>query len=305
VAGSEASAPGGSSGAASAIRDRVTSLLAELGVTQPVLAVADLSARAGVVQGVLADRVLDLAVTESGRRHLRAELRGRRWAEERQVGVPEVLAAADDGRWLLSRRVHPGVPGGARWTAAAVETAVRIAPLPVPPGQPWSPPAGPALRRARATVGDTGRLLRGGVRLGELRAVRAAAAQLPLSEVGHGDYRAANLVVDSDAPDGEGRLVVLEWSGVRAAPRHRDLLTLWATTPDAQDRAQVGEVVLSRTAGWEEPDVGLLWHAVALEQLVARLTRAERGDGLDAAFARARLDEARGMAEELGSPVVR
>ncbi len=305
MAGSEASAPGGSSGAASAIRDRVTSLLAELGVTQPVLAVADLSARAGVVQGVLADRVLDLAVTESGRRHLRAELRGRRWAEERQVGVPEVLAAADDGRWLLSRRVHPGVPGGARWTAAAVETAVRIAPLPVPPGQPWSPPAGPALRRARATVGDTGRLLRGGVRLGELRAVRAAAAQLPLSEVGHGDYRAANLVVDSDAPDGEGRLVVLEWSGVRAAPRHRDLLTLWATTPDAQDRAQVGEVVLSRTAGWEEPDVGLLWHAVALEQLVARLTRAERGDGLDAAFARARLDEARGMAEELGSPVVR
>ncbi len=103
--------------------------------------------------------------------------------------------------------------------------------------------------------------------------------------------------------DGEGRLVVLEWSGVRAAPRHRDLLTLWATTPDPQDRAQVGEVVLSRTAGWEEPDVGLLWHAVALEQLVARLTRADRGDGLDAAFARARLDEARAMADELGSPV--
>jgi hypothetical protein len=287
----------------SGVRDRVASLLAELGVASPVLAVADLSARLGVVQGVLADRVLDLAVTESGRRRLRAELRGRRWAEERQVGVPEVVAAADDGRWLLSRRVHPGPPGGPRWTAAAVETAVRIAPLPVPAGQPWSPPAGPALRRARSTVGDTGRLLRGGVRLGELRAVRAAAAQLPLSEVGHGDYRAANLVVETDPPDAEQRLVVLEWSGVRAAPRHRDLLTLWATTPDAQDRAQIGDVVLSRTAGWEEPDVGLLWHAVALEQLVARLTRADRGDGLDAAFARARLDEARRLAEELGSPV--
>jgi aminoglycoside phosphotransferase len=287
----------------SGVRDRVTSLLAELGVASPVLAVADLSARLGVVQGVLADRVLDLAVTESGRRRLRAELRGRRWAEERQVGVPEVVAAADDGRWLLSRRVHPGPPGGPRWTAAAVETAVRIAPLPVPAGQPWSPPAGPALRRARSTVGDTGRLLRGGVRLGELRAVRAAAAQLPLSEVGHGDYRAANLVVETDPPGAEQRLVVLEWSGVRAAPRHRDLLTLWATTPDAQDRAQIGDVVLSRTAGWEEPDVGLLWHAVALEQLVARLTRADRGDGLDAAFARARLDEARRLAEELGSPV--
>ncbi len=287
----------------SGIRDRVTSLLAELGVAQPVLAVSDLSVALGAVRGVLADRVLDLAVTESGRRRLRAELRGRRWAEERQVGVPEVLAAADDGRWLLSRRVHPRPSGGARWTSAAVETAVRIAPLPVPPGQPWSPPAGPALRRARATATDTGRLVRGGVRLRELRTVRAAAAQLPLSEVGHGDYRAANLVVDGDAPDGDDRLVVLEWSGVRAAPRHRDLLTLWATTPDAQDRAQVGEVVLSRTAGWEEPDVGLLWHAVALEQLVARLTRADRGDGLDAAFARARLDEARRMAEELGSPV--
>ncbi len=281
----------------------MTSLLAELGVAQPVLSVADLSVALGVVRGVLTDRVLDLAVTESGRRRLRAEMRGRRWAEERQVGVPEVLAAADDGRWLLSRRVHPGPSGGARWTAGAVETAVRIAPLPVPPGQPWSPPAGPVLRRARTAAGDTGRLLRGGLRLGELRTVRAAAAQLPLSEVGHGDYRAANLVVDTGAPDGEQRLVVLEWSGVRAAPRHRDLLTLWATTPDAHDRAQIGEVVLSRTAGWEEPDVGLLWHAVALEQLAARLTRADRGDGLDAAFARARLDEARGMAEELGSPV--
>ncbi|MGY1652113.1 hypothetical protein [Geodermatophilus sp. SYSU D01119] len=289
----------------SGVRDRVASLLAELGVTQPVTAVADLSARLGVVQGVLADRVLDLAVTESGRRRLRAELRGRRWAEERQVGVPEVLAAADDGRWLLSRRVHPGASGGQRWTAAAVETAVRIAPLPVPPGQPWTPPAGPALRRARSTVGDTGRLLRGGLRMGELRAVRAAAAQLPLSEVGHGDYRAANVVLDADGADDGDRVVVLEWSGVRAAPRHRDLLTLWATTPDAQDRAQIGEVVLSRTAGWEEPDVGLLWHAVALEQLAARLTRADRGDGLDVAFARARLDEARGMAEELGSPVER
>ncbi len=297
------SSSGTSPGTAAGLRSRVTSLLTELGVTSPVLSVTDLTSRLGVVQGVLADRVVDLAVTETGRRRLRAELRGRRWAEERQVGVPDVLAAADDGRWLLSRRVHPGPSGGERWTAAAVETAVRIAPLPAPPGQPWSPPAGAAVRRLRSTAGDTARLLRGGLRLGELRTVRAGAAQLPLSEVGHGDYRAANLVLDGDAPGGQDRLVVLEWSGVRAAPRHRDLLTLWATTPDVQDRAQVGEVVLSRTAGWEEPDVGLLWHAVALEQLVARLTRADRGDGLDVAFARARLDEARAVAEELGSPV--
>jgi aminoglycoside phosphotransferase len=294
-----------SSGTSSAGRERVASLLAELGVAEPVVAVADLSARLGVVQGVLADRVLDLAVTESGRGRLLAELRGRRWAEERQVGVPEVVAAADDGRWLLSRRVHPAPSGGPRWTAAAVEAAVRIAPLPAPAGQPWEPPSGGSLRRARGTLQEGSRLVRGGVRVGELRAVRAAAAQLPLSEVAHGDLRAANVVVDTGNGDGEERLVVLEWSGVRAAPRHRDLLTLWATTPDAQDRAQIGEVVLSRTAGWEEPDVGLLWHAVALEQLVARLTRADRGDGLDAAFARARLDEARAMARELGSPVDR
>ena len=57
--------------------------------------------------------------------------------------------------------------------------------------------------------------------------------------------------------------------------------------------------VLERSAAWEHPDVGLLWHAIALEQLVARLTRPDRGDGLDAAFARARLTEARGMAREL------
>jgi aminoglycoside phosphotransferase (APT) family kinase protein len=148
-------------------------------------------------------------------------------------------------------------------------------------------------------VQDTGRLVRGGIRLGELRAVRAAAARLPLAEVGHGDFRAANAVVEEE----QGRLVVLEWSGVAAGPRHRDLLTLWATTPADGDRERIADVVLERTAGWEEPDVGLLWHAVALEQLVARITRPDRGDGLDAGFARARLADARRLARELGSPL--
>jgi aminoglycoside phosphotransferase len=287
------------SAAAGTARGRVSALLGELGVAQPLLAVTDLGARLGVVQGVLADRILDLAVTESGRLRLLAELRGRRWAEEREIGVPEVLGAADDGRWLLSRRVHPGPAGGPRWTEAAIDVAVRIAPLPAPPGETWHQPEGTAVRRARASVQDAGRLVRGGVPLGELRAVRAAARQLPTAEVGHGDLRAANAVLDEES----GGMVVLEWTGVRAGPRHRDLLTLWATTAGEEDRARIADVVLERTPGWEGPDVGVLWHAVALEQLVARITRPDRGDGLDAAFARARFADARTLARELGSPL--
>ena len=257
--------------AESGARARVAALLEELAIDEPLVTVTDLSARLGVVQGVLAERVVDLAVTEVGRLRIEAELRGRRWADERGIGAPAVLAAADDGRWLLSGRVHPAPPGGARWVGEAIAAAVQ----------------------------DSGLLVRGGVRLGELRAVRTAARELPRSEVAHGDFRAANVVLDGD----QGRLVVLEWSGLRAGPRHRDLLTLWATTPEESDRRQVAEAVLDRTAGWEVPDVGLLWHAVALEQLVARLTRPDRGDGLDADFARARLAEARRLAEDLGSPV--
>jgi Phosphotransferase enzyme family len=286
--------------AESGARARVTALLEDLAIDEPLITVTDRSARLGVVQGVLADRVVDLAVTEVGRLRIEAELRGRRWADERGIGAPTVLAAADDCRWLLSGRVHPASPGGARWIGEAIAAAVRIAPLPAPAGRPWDPPPGPALSRARAAVQDSGLLVRGGVRLGELRAVRTAARGLPLSEVAHGDFRAANLVLDDD----QGRLVVLEWSGLRAGPRHRDLLTLWATAPDEADRRRVAEAVLDRTAGWEVPDVGLLWHAVALEQLVARLTRPDRGDGLDADFARDRLAEARRLAEDLGSPVV-
>ena len=281
------------------VRGRVGALLAELGETQPLLGVSDLAARLGVVQGVLADRILDLAVTEAGRLRLQAELRGRRWAEERGIGVPEVLAAAEDGRWLLSRRVHPGPSGGPRWTAEAIEAAVRIAPSPAPPGGPWRPPEGAGLRKVRASVQDAGRLVRRGVPLAELRAVRAAARQLPLAEVAHGDLRAANAVLDEEL----GAMVVLEWCGLEAGPRHADLLTLWATTAAEEDRARIADAVLERTAGWEGPDVGTLWHAVALEQLVARLTRPDRGDGLDAAFARARLADARLHARRLGSPL--
>jgi hypothetical protein len=279
-------------------RLRLTALLDELGVDEPLTTATDLSARLGVVQGVLADRVVDLAVTENGRLRILAELRGRRWAEERGIGVPSLLAAADDGRWLFSARVRPAPPGGSRWTGEGIAAAARIAPLPGPSGAAWVPPPGPALARARASVRDYGRLVRGGVRLPELRAVRSAARQLPRSEMAHGDFRSANLVFDEE----QDRLVVLDWSGLGAGPRHLDLLTLWATAPDEADRRQVAEAVLDRTAGWEVPDVGLLWHAVALEQVVARLTRPDRGDGLDAGFARARLAEARRLAQDLGSP---
>jgi aminoglycoside phosphotransferase len=283
------------------VRDRVAALLVQLGVEPALVAVTDFGGSLGIVQGVLADRVVDLAVTESGRLRIRAELRGRRWAEERGIGVPEVLGSAEDGRWLLSRRVRPAPAGGPRWTEEAVAMAVRIAPLPAPAGEPWQPPSERALIRARAGLGDAGRLMRGGIRLGELRAVRAAARQLPRSEVAHGDFRAANAVLDEEL----GRMVVLEWCGVHAGPRHRDLLTLWATTAGGDDRGRIADVVVERTAGWEKPDVGLLWHAVALEQLVERVTRPDRGDGLDVGFARRRLADARRMAAELGSPVIR
>jgi aminoglycoside phosphotransferase (APT) family kinase protein len=152
------------------------------------------------------------------------------------------------------------------------------------------------LRRARNSIQDAGRLARGGVPLRELREVRAAAGQLPRAEACHGDLRAANAVLDEEL----GGMVVLEWAGVDTGPRHVDLLTLWATSAAAQDRARVADAVLERTAAWEQSDVGLLWHAVALEQLVARLTRPDRGDGLDTAFARARLAEARRIAADLG-----
>ena len=92
-------------------RTRVTALLEELEVDQPLVAVTDLSGHLGMVEGILADRVVDIAVTENGRLRLRAELRGRRWAEERQLSPPGVVAAAEDGRWLVSRRVHPTPPG--------------------------------------------------------------------------------------------------------------------------------------------------------------------------------------------------
>src|SRR5439155_25669136 len=99
---------------------------------------------------------------------------------------------------LLSRRVQSGGPDGEPWVAAAIDAAVRIAPLPAPVGEPWVPPAPRLLGRARGGAQDTVRLLRGGVRLGEVRAVRAAARGLPLAEVTHGDYRAANVVLDGE-----------------------------------------------------------------------------------------------------------
>jgi Phosphotransferase enzyme family len=157
----------------------------------------------------------------------------------------------------------------------------------------------PLARPARGRLRRIARQVRSGLPLREFARVRRIAAELPRPTVAHGDYHPGNLLFDERA----GRLAVIDWTHAGPAPRHTDLVRLWGQLPSDDDSAALIEAVLRTTPRAGRPDLGALWHWLALRQLAEHLDDPTGSDDPDypAQLAR-RLAAARELARDLGSP---
>jgi Phosphotransferase enzyme family len=248
-----------------------------------------------VARAFAADVIVEVALTARGRDDLALERRGRAWAAGNGVRTPRVLDAGAD--WMVGELWPAGRSAGAEFVTEAVAAATRIQAAPasswmLTDGDRWRAPARGRLRRIARQV-------RSGLPLREFARVRRIAAELPRPTVAHGDYHPGNLLFDERA----GRLAVIDWTHAGPAPRHTDLVRLWGQLPSDDDSAALIEAVLRTTPRAGRPDLGALWHWLALRQLAEHLDDPTGSDdpGYPAQLAR-RLAAARELARDLGSP---
>lgn len=240
----------------------------------------------------IAGTVVDVATSAAGRNLLALEVRGRRWAQGLGVGTAQLLGQGPD--WLVSTVVETSPGQGSAYLAAAAEAADRIAaaasPAAVLTASTW--------RGNRLTLPL--RLLRqlaGGLPLPLWHRARAAAARLALHGPAHGDFYPRNALWTGD------RLAVVDWEFLGPAPYGTDLLRLWSTLHRPQDRAEILELLLSRTPASARAELGTLALYLGLRLLGENLAAADRlRDQRDLAHARVVAVEARGVARRLGSP---
>jgi hypothetical protein len=238
--------------------------------------------------------VVEVALTERGRQDLDWELQGRRWADGCGLRTPPVVDSGPG--WVVSRRWPDGEAAGPDFVRAAIEAADLIAAHDAPTWATARPPLWRATSRGR--LRRAARLAAGGMRLVEFARARRIGAHLPADSTAHGDFHPGNLLFDPERCE----LAVVDWTHLDAAPRHTDLVRLWGQLPDDADSAAVAEAVLARTSRRERASVGALWHWLALRQLAEHLVDPAASDNPDQlGLVRRRLDEARGIARELGS----
>lgn len=239
--------------------------------------------------------VVDLATAPSGRDLNRLELRGRRWASGLGLDTPEVLAAAADGTWVLSRRLPLRRASGVGYVDQALLTAEVIAGGPPPPP---GPPATAWRGSRRSLVARTVRGVAAGVPLRLWWAARAAARSLPQVPIAHGDFYHRNVLWPAD----RDRVAVVDWEYLGPGPRHGDLVRMWTILPDADDRGLLLDRLLGRLPRGEWREVGtlLVWLSLRLLGENAKAPRRHRSPA-DLAHARRMVPEALRIATGLGA----
>jgi hypothetical protein len=281
-----------------AIPAALASKLAEFGIPTGSVRLDDYALQLGDVARAFApETVVEVALSDRGRRDLDLEVAGRDWAVRCGVTTPPVVASGPG--WIVSRRWPTGTTSGPDFVRAAVADAGRIATAPV---EDWMI-AGTGMWRAaaRGRARRVARLVVGGMRIPEFLRARRVAAALPATRTAHGDFHPGNLLFDDDSRT----LAVVDWTHTGPAPRHTDLLRLWGQLANDADAELVADAVLADTPPEERPGVGALWHWLALRQLAEQLTDPSGSDdpAYPSLLAR-RLTEARAFARRLGSPTV-
>ncbi|PKW26712.1 phosphotransferase [Phycicoccus duodecadis] len=235
--------------------------------------------------------VVDLAASEAGRRLVRLEVDGRRWATAAGVPVPAVHGAAPDGSWLVGARAPGTSCRGAEAVGAALDAADRIAACPAP-----LPAEAPSTWRAdrRTLAVRVVRSVAGGLPIPRFRAARAAAAGLADRVPGHGDLYRRNVLADG------ADVLVIDWEFLGGHPRWTDHVRLWSTLTDPADRAVALRRIEGSVPTSGHPHVAVLVRHLTLRLLAENLASPVRQrNGDDLAHARRMVGEGEDLALRL------
>ena len=204
-----------------------------------------------------------LGPTPAARSLLVREAKLYEWGHGEGVPLPQVIAASDDGSFLVVSRVASDPPKGPDYVAAAAEASDRIVQAKWPPA---SLLAGGRPRRARLRSAPIryARMLGKALNPVEISSTTRAVARLPAAELSHGDFHKRNVLFDSFTAS--VHLIDLEFLG--PAPHGVDLAVLWVSLEMAQDRDLVLEALLSRTPRDRRGELGVVLHWAALRFLV-------------------------------------
>ena len=237
--------------------------------------------------------VVDLAVSDEGRRLNLLELRGRDWAEMHAIPtVPVLRADREYGEWIVARKVPLRPSAGPDYVRAALDASRRICVVgPPPPG-----PVASTWRAPRRTLAvRVARAVAAGVPVATVRRARSRAAALPLSSTAHGDYHLRNVLAMED-----GGVAVVDWEHLAPAPAYTDALRLWTTLKAADDRQLLIDHLTDRLRADEREPVAVLavWLAYRLwAENVCSPRAHQRPD--DARHARHMVTEAEALRKDL------
>lgn len=215
------------------------------------------------------------------REALRHELAVRATIESGNEGVlrcPPVLAHGDD--WRLERMIEPEPLAGAPTMALVVEAWRTLTTLDLP--------------RRRSTVRSAStfqrvqrwaRLARSPLPVKDVLQARRLTTDLPMVTA-HGDFHAAHVLPR------DGAVWVIDWELSGKAPRGLDLMQLWASLPDEQQRADLMDAALAAVG----PGLLPLRYVALVRRIASKLAEHRRFGDRDPAEAQrllALLPEAR------------
>ena len=191
---------------------------------------------------------------------------------------PPVLAHGDN--WRLERMVTPEPLAGHSTIGLVVEAWRHLAQLDLPRRRPTGRAASrPAMLRRR------GRLLLSPLPTSDvLRAKRLGQRSTLPTVTSHGDFHLAHVLPHDQA------VWVIDWELSGRAPFGSDLMQLWASLPDAEDRGILLDAALGLITPAERGELHRLRYVALVRRISSKLTELQRFGSRDPEDARVLLE---------------
>lgn len=241
-----------------------------------------------------ADLLIEIAVTDVGRRQLRNEIAGRQWASVTGVRTPSIFAYDPDGDWMIGEAATEALLDIA-YVDAALEQADLIGGASLGPRESddtrsWRSARLSKLARASLVAA-------GGLSVPLFLRSRQAYHSLPFDRPVHGDFYFLNV------PQGlDGSPTVVDWEYLGWGPRFSDAARMWASLPDLHLRSHLMDRLLSQCESAQARiQLGVVVRWMAVRQIGENLSSLRHRSEENVKHAWSILPEALALAKELGA----